>query len=290
MDYRIIIISVFAAFALLELALGRLLFREQTTKKDLILEIGAGLMLPGVVVPMIMTVSAMVVEWLVPGSEGALAHWSFGAMFLTLLIVDDLTQYFWHRLSHSSTILYGLHRAHHSAEYLSVRVTYRNNILYYAMMPGLWFSGVLLYLGFLPVYVVYYVAKMTVITAAHSSVAWDDKLLQIPWLRPVMWVVQRTISTPSTHSAHHGRHADDGITHYKGNFGNFLFFWDVLFGTAKISATRPPAFGLENVEPATWFEELLWPFGPRRQPASPELGASSSTSPALVASEGRAQP
>ena len=45
----------------------------------------------------------------------------------------------------------------------------------------------------------------------------------------------------------------------KGNFGNFFFFWDLLFGTAMMSDQRPKAYGLENVTPATWFAELLWP-------------------------------
>jgi len=43
--------------------------------------------------------------------------------------------------------LYKLHRPHHQAEYLSIRIVYRNNIFYYFLMPGLWFSGVLIYLG-----------------------------------------------------------------------------------------------------------------------------------------------
>jgi len=72
------------------------------------------------------------------------------------------------------------------------------------------------------------------------------------------------ISTPCTHAAHHGKHAADGVTHYAGNYGNFLFLWDVLLRTAKITGRRPTRFGLENVEPATWQQELLWPFGKGR--------------------------
>ena len=30
-----------------------------------------------------------------------------------------------------------------------------------------------------------------------------------------------------------------------GNYGNLLFFWDVLFGTARITRQYPPAFGVE---------------------------------------------
>jgi len=108
---------------------------------------------------------------------------------------------------------------------------------------------------------------MTVIFAAHSSIAWDDKLYRIPALRPLVWVLERTFSTPSTHSAHHGLTAEDGVTHYKGNFGNLLFLWDVLFGTAKITRRRPPAYGIEHLPPISWKEELFWPIVRSRRSA-----------------------
>jgi sterol desaturase/sphingolipid hydroxylase (fatty acid hydroxylase superfamily) len=100
---------------------------------------------------------------------------------------------------------------------------------------------------------------MLVIIAAHSDVPWDRPLYRVRWLSPVMWAVERTISTPATHSAHHGKYASDGITNYKGNFGNLLFFWDVLFGTAKITRRYPTEIGVENLPPVTAAEQLAWP-------------------------------
>ena len=43
--------------------------------------------------------------------------------------------------------LYDLHRAHHSARYMSIRIVYRNNSFYYLLMPGLWLSGALIFMG-----------------------------------------------------------------------------------------------------------------------------------------------
>lgn len=106
--------------------------------------------------------------WLMPAERDLLAHWPWWQMLAVLLVADDLTQYFWHRLSHTS-IIWPLHRAHHSAAYMSVRVVYRNNAFYYALMPGLWLSGVLLFLGFGWVYVAYTIVKLTVIIGAHSG-------------------------------------------------------------------------------------------------------------------------
>jgi hypothetical protein len=154
---------------------------------------------------------------------------------------DDLTQYLWHRASHSA-LLWPLHRAHHTAQYMSIRVTYRNNFFYYLMMPGLWIAGVLTYLGFGPVYAAYVVVKLLVIMGAHCAWRWDEPLYRIKALRPLMRVLERTISTPATHWAHHAITNNDGVGHYKGNFGNLLFFWDILFRSAHITRSYPALF------------------------------------------------
>ena len=261
LDYTVIITAIFAGFAVVEMALGRFMNRAESTPKDVILELSAGLAIPLLIVPGVLYTSPILVEALAPNSADIWAGWPVWSMALILVVADDLTQYWWHRLSHTLPWLYSLHRAHHSANYMSVRIVYRNSLVYYALMPGLWLSAALIHLGFGAVYVWYIVVKLTVIIGAHSSVPWDRPLLENRFTRPVMWWVCRIISTPMTHSAHHGRHRDDGVTHYKGNFGNLLFFWDVLFGTAKIGQRRPEAYGLEGVTPATWFQELIWPIG-----------------------------
>lgn len=256
---------LYGGFGLLELAMGRLWQREHTTAKDVVIEVSSMLILPVLTVPLVTWGAALCVEAIAPGSQDRWAGMSPLVMFAVLLIADDLTQYWWHRLSHGNPWLFRLHRAHHSGNYISIRTVYRNNVWYYALMPGIWFSGALLYLGFGAVYPVYFVVKMLVIIGAHSNVPWDEPLLRNRYTRPIVWVLTRIISTPATHSAHHGRHASDGVTHYKGNYGNFLFLWDVLFGTAKISERRPEAFGLEDVEQMGALRELLWPFGPSRR-------------------------
>ena len=199
---------------------------------------------------------------------GGISVWLALPLFL---VFEDMMQYWWHRASHSFSWLYNLHRAHHNGRYMSVRLVYRNNIIYYAMMPSLWFAAVLLYLGLGWFYVGYVVIKMLVIIGAHSDLAWDAPLYRIKWLSPLMWVVERTISTPATHHAHHGRHRDDPAVHYKGNYGNLLFFWDVLFGTAKITRSYPRSYGVEDMPDATLGQQLLWPVFPENRDAARKI-------------------
>jgi sterol desaturase/sphingolipid hydroxylase (fatty acid hydroxylase superfamily) len=222
-------------------------------------------LLLGVTQPAIVVASAALAARLAPQWAGALSGLGFVPALALLFVAEDMTQYWWHRASHSFHWLYNLHRAHHNARYMSVRLTYRNNVIYYAMMPSLWLGGLLVYLGLGWIYAGYLVVKMAVIIGAHSDVAWDAPLYRVEWLSPVMWLVERTISTPATHHAHHGRHASDPAVHYKGNYGNLLFVWDMLFGTAKITRTFPQSYGVENLAPATLGQQLLWPVFPENR-------------------------
>jgi len=256
----IIIFAIFLLFIILEIIFTRFFSKPEQTSSDAIVEVLSTGALTLFTQPFVLFCGAGVAAWFAPESQGMLTSWPLLAVFGLFLIFDDLAQYWWHRLSHSVPWLYNLHRPHHNASYLSIRVAYRNNFFYYLLMPSLWFSGALIYLGGGWVYAAYIVIKMTVVFGAHSDVRWDAPLYRIKWLSPVMWVVERTISTPATHSAHHGKHAADGITNYKGNFGNLLFFWDILFGTAKITRKYPQKMGVENLPETTIAEQLIWPF------------------------------
>ena len=255
----IVIFCIFFGFILLEILFTNFFKKDKQTGSDGIVEIISTLVLLLVTQPLVLAMAFGLTALVAPGTEGILKNWPVLGVLALFLIFDDMTQYWWHRISHSVPWLYKLHRPHHNAEYLSIRIVYRNNIFYYLLMPGLWFSGILIYMGGAWVYAGYLIVKMTVIFGAHSDIRWDAPLYKVKWLSPIMWVVERTISTPATHSAHHGKYAADGITNYKGNFGNLLFFWDVLFGTAKITRKYPAEMGVENLPETSIGEQLIWP-------------------------------
>lgn len=256
----ILLTAIILGFALLEIASKR---HENfhATPDDSKLELAMFVALLAVTQPLVFAVTGKLCSLLMPGEFHAWAALPWWLMAGILLVGDDMTQYWWHRVSHTP-LLWPLHRAHHSAHYMSIRITYRYNFFYYLMMPGLWISGVLVYLGFGTVYLAYIVAKLLVILGAHSAVRWDEPLYRIKVLHPLAWVLERTVSTPATHWAHHALTNADGIGHYRGNFGNLLFFWDVLFGTAKITRRYPPAVGLSDDlihGKERWYVEMFYP-------------------------------
>ena len=254
-----IILVIFLVFVLLEIVFTRFFSKPGQTVDDAIVEIVSTLSLVLVSQPFALAGGAFLASVAAPGAAGLLAGLPIVAQVGLLLVFDDLTQYWWHRLAHNVPWLYNLHRAHHDAGYLSIRVVYRNNVFYYLLMPGIWFSGALIYLGLGWIYAFYLAVKMTVIYGAHCDIRWDERRYSIRWLSPVMWFVERVMSTPATHSAHHGRFADDVARFCKGNYGNLLFFWDVLFGTARITRRYPARMGVENLAPMTAAEQLFWP-------------------------------
>jgi sterol desaturase/sphingolipid hydroxylase (fatty acid hydroxylase superfamily) len=257
--------AIVLAFAAVEIATRRQR-RDAASRDDLRLDLSA-IALLALLQPLILAGGAALGALALPGRHDAWAHLPAWAMGIALVLGDDLTQYLWHRASHTRW-LWPLHRAHHTAHYMSVRMTWRNNLFYYAMMPGLWISGVLIYLGLGQAYVAYAVVKLTVIMGAHCAVPWDAPFHRIRALRPLGWLLERTISTPATHRAHHALASDDGVGHHEGNFGNLLFLWDVLFGTAKITRRYPARVGLQDdldFGKERWFVEAAWPLARSRR-------------------------
>ncbi len=282
---NLLVFTLVLGFAGMEFVSRRYKETVHADGNDTKLELLMAVSLMGLTQPLAILVSAKLGLWLVPQWQGALAHLPAWAMVAILLVGDDMTQYWWHRLSHSP-LLWPLHRAHHSAQYMSIRVTFRNNFFYYLMMPGLWIGGVLLYLGFGGmVYALYIGAKLMVILGAHCAWRWDEPLYRIKALRPLMWVVERTLSRPATHWAHHAITNDDGVGHYKGNFGNMLFLWDVLFGSAHITRRYPAQVGLIDDRlfgAERWYHQMFYPLvQSRRQHTALKFGGAAYVEPTV---------
>ena len=240
-------------------AFGGLYFNDKRTKNDFTIELVSLATLPTLIQPGIFFLVIWLMSISLPEVENLYVGLSFWWQLLAFIVLDDMTQYWWHRLSHVNRKMWKLHRPHHVVEEMGVLVTYRNAILYYAFMPGIWFSAVLVFLGMGYAYLFYLPIKLVIILLAHSETRWDRFLYRYKVLSPLAWVIERTISTPCTHFAHHGLTAEDGVSHPNGNYGNLLFIWDMLFGTAKITRRYPTRFGAWNQIKEPWYVQLLFP-------------------------------
>lgn len=258
--------AVMLIFAIAEMAMGKFKFKG-VSPNDWMVEIGIYSLMDFVINPLTVFIMAALTTYLIPSYAKALNFIPWWVQFLSFFLFEDLVQYWAHRACHESKNLWWYHMAHHGAPYMGVRMSRRNSFLYFVLLPNHYTAALLVYLGFGDAFVWYTAAKNLVLTGAHSEVRWDSFLYRYKVLHPVAWVIERTISTPATHFAHHAEHENDGIGHYHGNYGNFLFFWDVLFGTALITRQYPATFG---VTPHTvhgqrpWYLQLFYPVLRRR--------------------------
>ena len=141
-------------------AIGGLYLNDRRSKNDFTIELISMVTLPTLIQPAIFLFVIWTMRTIFPNLEDYFISSSFWWHVLAFLVLDDMTQYWWHRLSHANRTMWKLHRPHHVVEEMGVLVTYRNATLYYAFMPGIWFTAALVYLGMGYVYLIYLPIKL----------------------------------------------------------------------------------------------------------------------------------
>ena len=240
-----------------EFSLG--LYEKRWSRNERLLDIFSFILATVIIGPIVAFFSLKFLPHIIPEFKDIFSWVPFVWGFLIIAVADDLTQYWYHRLHHQIPWLWRFHRTHHSASYMGMAMASRQNIIYTIFFSQIYLTAILVYLG-LGFPAIFVRAIKTLITLfAHSSIAWDKPFYKYKFLHPVAWIIERVISTPATHHAHHAASTDDGIGYYKGNFGNMFFIWDVIFGTAHITRQFPKAYGISHYEGDEWYAQLLWP-------------------------------
>ncbi len=252
------VVAFLLLFGIAEALLGAYK-NSRRTRHDYMTELVSFPQLTVLIQPGILLIVIFMGRSLFPEMEEQFASVAYGFQFLIFVLIEDLPQYWWHRLAHHSPLLWKFHVAHHASPAMGVGVVFRNAALYYLFMPNIWFASIAVFLGFGKVYIVYTVLKLLIIIGSHSELRWDSFLYRYKILSPLAWLVEHTISTPATHFAHHGISNEDGISNNNGNFGNMLFIWDQIFGTAKFTRKYPSQFGIENDPKDAWYVQLYYP-------------------------------
>jgi len=254
------------------------LYENKWTKNERILDIVCFIAPKLLVRPVIAYFGLKFLPILLPGGKNVFAWIPFWWGCLIIAVADDLTQYWYHRLHHQLPWLWRFHRTHHSAPYMGMAMASRQNIIYTIFFSQIYLTTSLTYLGL--GYAALFVTgvKALITTGAHSSIPWDKPFYTIKWLNPIGWVLERLISTPATHQAHHADTTDDGVGNYKGNFGNMFFLWDLIFKTGIITRKYPTSFGIKHYQQEEWYAQFLWPIfkskkeGSELAPNGPEVG------------------
>lgn len=235
------------------------LYDKKWNRNELMLDITCFVIPRIILQPLTVYFALGLLPVILPGLKDIFTWVPFWWAFFIIAVADDLTQYWYHRLHHQVPFLWRFHRTHHSAPYMGMSMASRQNVIYTIFFSQIYLTAALVYLGL--GYAALFVTgiKSLITLAAHSSIPWDKPFYKYKALHPVAWVLERLISTPATHHAHHADSFDDGVGNYKGNFGNMFFIWDVIFKTGIITRKYPQSFGIKHYKQEEWYAQFAWP-------------------------------
>lgn len=139
-----------------------------------------------------------------------LGPWSWAV----LILVEDHSYYWFHRVHHEVRVLWACHVNHHSSQHYNLSTALRQPLLTPFTGPMFW--APLPLLGFPP---------YMILTAQAIS------LLYQFWLHTEaidrLGVFEAFMNTPSHHRVHHGKN----VPYLDKNHGGIFIIWDRLFGT-----------------------------------------------------------
>jgi sterol desaturase/sphingolipid hydroxylase (fatty acid hydroxylase superfamily) len=148
------------------------------------------------------------------------AWWSF----VLVLFAEDLTYYWFHRLSHRSRFWWAAHINHHSSQHYNLSTALRQT----------WTGGLFQWVLWLPLALVGFPPALVVFQKGMSLVYqfWihTETIRRLPrWFEAV-------INTPSHHRVHHATNP----RYLDRNYAGVLIIWDRLFGSFVAEDAREP--------------------------------------------------
>ncbi len=143
-----------------------------------------------------------------------------------LFLADDLSYYWFHRVSHESRVFWASHVVHHSSRHYNLSTALRQTWVPMTYFPfWLWMPLV----GFAP---------WMVLLAQSWSLIYQF-WIHTERVRKLPPPLELVLNTPSHHRVHHGSQHQ----YLDRNYGGILIVWDRLFGTFQ-AETVPVRYGL----------------------------------------------
>lgn len=212
---------------------------------------------------------------------------------LALFVAYELGYWTDHYLSHRIPFLWEFHKTHHSAEVLTPLTVARMHpvdAIVYQNIQGFVLgvaAGVVTWmLGRAPDPYEIGGSNLFIVSIGHL---WGHLQHSHIWL-PFRGVAGRVLASPAHHQLHHSTDP----AHFNKNMGNFLSFWDWVFGTLLIPDAKQPKlnFGVEpkSERTHTLREELVAPLGHAVAHIVPSATAAGAGAVERAASRGAARP
>ena len=170
---------------------------------------------------------------------------SFAAMLLGALIIDFFF-YWFHRLQHTSKLMWQIHLLHHTDTALNVATTQRVHFLEHVLSP-IFITA--------PIMMLFNLSDDVIVLVSILPAVWSYAVhmnVRVGFGR-LWWL----ISSPQYHRIHHSIEPQ----HRNRNFAVWFPIWDIVFGSAF--AARPgeyPETGVDGVAVSRLPEAFALPF------------------------------
>ncbi len=266
---EVIVAALFLGFIFWEYFSG-VYRRNKRKKSEWLIDIISFVQL-GIFKPIVMFTAFFLGMLIFPESQNSLDDLPFWLAFLVVFVPDDFSHYWIHRIAHHIPAIWPLHRTHHTATSYQTSIAFRENWLWFVVMPGFWWQGLMIYFGLLEEALL-----ATVIIGAHdiwlhNASNWDQILYKNRFTNGFMRILEYLINTPGLHRGHHGLGVN-GVPY--GNYAQTLFIWDVFFKTAVFNHGKiPEYYAISNKEimQQPWYYHLWWPLVNKKAIPEPEF-------------------
>ena len=145
--------------------------------------------------------------------------------WVALVLLEDLTYYWFHRLSHERRFWWAAHVNHHTSQHYNLSTALRQT--WTGGLAGTWTLWLpLAFLGFPPAMI----AIQKGISLVYQYWIHTEAIRRLPvWFEAVF-------NTPSHHRVHHARNP----RYLDSNYAGILIVWDKLFGTFQPELDEEP--------------------------------------------------
>ncbi len=167
-----------------------------------------------------------------------LFHWIDVPLWLKVILgvmCLDFTSYWFHRMAHTSPLLWRLHRVHHSDTTMDTSTFFRGHPFEVLVFGTSSIVACIIFGIELQILGVYFIIQLPFLVAQHANIQlpdWTDK------------VFGKVFITPNIHKVHH----DQKQYYTDSNFADIFVFWDKLFGTYKYISVKSLQYGLKEFD------------------------------------------
>jgi sterol desaturase/sphingolipid hydroxylase (fatty acid hydroxylase superfamily) len=142
-------------------------------------------------------------------------------VWVLLFFADDLSYYWFHRISHESRVFWASHVVHHSSRHYNLSTALRQTWVPMTHFPfWIWMPAV----GF----------EVWMVLLAQSWSLIYQFWIHTERIRRLPRALEAVLNTPSHHRVHHGVNEQ----YLDRNYGGILIIWDRLFGSYEPEGER----------------------------------------------------